>query len=164
MEYAYECRDEAKRIMSRFTSAKKIITVTEKISAAEKLDFDTMKPKDTLNRATAAIKSGDFLNAMDMASLAESEIDELLVQNITFTISTTESLITQAKASEIDTTKAEKYLQDAKDSLSTKMYEEAVGYVNMARENIVKLAGTDLTMRRVSHRYLDSAAVVPAGN
>jgi len=140
MEYAYECRDEAKRIMSRFTSAKKIITVTEKIAIAEKLGFDTGKAKETLNRATSAIKSNDSVSALDLATLSESEVEEVMINNINFAITTTEGLIAQAKATDIDISRPEKSVADAKDALNAKLYDEAVQHVNIARETIVKLA------------------------
>ncbi len=141
MQYAVECRDEAKKIMSRFTSAKKIITVTEQVALADKFGYDASKAKETLERAVALIKSGDYVTAMDVANLAESEADKILTDNIGASIATTASLVDAAGKSSFASERATKYISDARDALVGKSYEQAVEYTNFARDVLDKVAG-----------------------
>jgi phage shock protein A len=141
--------------MSRFTSAKTITRVTEQISIADKLGYDARQAKDTIARATGLIKSNDSVSALDMATIAEKEIENILVSGVTFAITDAQHQLNEAKIIP-NATDAKKYLDNARDALDGKKYEDAVNYANRAKSTISKVVeATEKIMGPLSNEFKD---------
>jgi len=137
-EYALECRNEAMRIMGRFTSAKNVMAIEELIPTAEKLGINVDKVKMNVDHATELIKSGSYSEAHSLSARIRDELEGLLVSNVNSAIISTEVRFSQMKSQDA---KISDYLVNAKKALEDKDYLNSMELVREAKDAFFEFSG-----------------------
>ena len=109
-----------------------------RVMEAEAMGANTMTAKNHMIRAKSFLAQKDFVNAFDMAKKCDEEAVKAPLMLITQTAASLRSEIAAAQGLGIDTTEAEKSLEEAKAQASGKQFKPAIEQLRAAKDILAK--------------------------
>jgi hypothetical protein len=131
-------RNEAEKALTRGIS-ERVEKATKQIQAGEEIDADVKNAHAHLARAKAAVKNGNFDEAIGALKACEEETNNAQFQRVLKEVSLSRSKFLIAKKIDIDVTEPVEFLNKAKESLKEGNYKQALEYAERGDTAIEKL-------------------------
>ncbi len=133
---AEKSKEETEKVVNLYTAASKLSFVEESIELLKELETEPGELTGKAQELSTLIKAQDITNALSLAGELEKSTVGILMPSISILISSTQSIIMDAKELNLVVDSQEERLEAARKALNAKRYKEAVEQAKQVKEEI----------------------------